>query len=113
MNTHVRHLNTKFLDDSTDPAQLTVHEVGKTWIFWTFQQQQEKIFAKTSNDVTLFCISQGIKISFCGQVQSCHLDAALHASTLFEAYKNICFRILQQIEMSSTEKYSTIQDSIQ
>ena len=69
---------------------------------------------KTSNDATLFCISQGITISFCGQVQSRHLDAALHASTLFEAYKNIyCFRILQQIEMSSTQKYSTIQDSIQ
>lgn len=88
-------------------------KLAKYGFFGLFQQQQEKIFVKTSNDVTLFCISQGIKISFCGQVQSCHLDAALHASTLFEAYKNICFRILQQIEMSSTEKYSTIQDSIQ
>lgn len=88
-------------------------KLAKHGFFGLFQQQQEKIFAKTSNDVTLFCISQGIKISFCGQVQSCHLDAALHASILFEAYKNICFRILQQIEMSSTEKYSTIQDSIQ
>ena len=88
-------------------------KLAKYGFFGLFQQQQEKIFVKTSNDVTLFCISQGIKISFCGQVQSCHLDAVLHASILFEAYKNICFRILQQIEMSSTEKYSTIQDSIQ
>ena len=46
MNTHVRHLNTKFLDDSTDPAQLTVHEVGKTWIFWAFSTTTRKDFCE-------------------------------------------------------------------
>ena len=44
MNTQVRHLNTKFLDDSTDLAQLTVHEVGQSMDFLGFFNNNEKIF---------------------------------------------------------------------
>ena len=64
----MRYLRTKFADDPTEPVQLTARGIGQSMAFWSFSAKK---VMTSSDDVTFFSTSKGLKVSSCDQAQSC------------------------------------------